>query len=232
VSDTKTLVITATGAAKAAPDVIDVSFSASSCELTYEEAAKSAKKKMDFLQEDMAGLGIGAKELKTTNYSVGSEYRNEQLKDGRNRSIFVGYRCRHNVALRIELDFELLNKVLKVIGKVSDTGTDSDTSSISVVFSVRDTDSLKETVIRDAIKKAKIQANIIADESGVTLAGIVNINCAFSTVHFSSSTVPRLGRTRGSSNYSAQETVFGMSDITPDDVDVNENITITWEITS
>jgi hypothetical protein len=227
-SNTRTLVITATGAAKASPDVIDISFSASSGELTYEKAAKSAKKKMDYLQKGVEKLGIDGKKLKTTDYSVRSEYKNKRLKDGSNKSVFVGYRCRHNVALRIVLDFELLNKVLTVIGEVADTGTDNDTSNIDVVFTVKDTDSLKESVIRDAIRKAKVQADIIAAESGVTLAGIKEINYSFSTVNFNSSTRPRLGRT-GAASYGS--VVDSMSDITPEDVKVKDNITITWEIT-
>jgi hypothetical protein len=230
-SNTKTLVITATGTANAAPDVIDISFWASSAEFTYEAAANSAKKKMDFLQNGVAKLGIDDKALKTTDYSVRSEYRNVQQKNGISKRVFVGYKCRHDVALRINLDFELLNKILTVIGKVADTGTDNDASNIDVVFTVRDTDSLKEAVIRNAIKKAKIQANIIADESGVTLAGIKDINYSFSTVNFRSNTRPRLGRTGISDDEVSGYAASAMSEITPEDVKVKDNITVTWEIT-
>jgi hypothetical protein len=227
--DTKTLVITATGVAKASPDEIEILLSTGSMESTYEKSAAAAKKKIDFLRKGIIAHGIDGEKLKTTDYVVNTQYRNESaMISGRSKSVFVGYLCTHKVILKIALDFELLNRILNVIGAMAAMETKNDSSSFNIVFTVKDKDAMKEAVIRDAIKKAKAQAIIIADESEVSLGGIEEINYSFSTVNFNSNTRLRTGR--GKKECISDSDGCEISDIAPEDITIRDNITVTWEI--
>ncbi|OIO46316.1 hypothetical protein COU05_00440 [bacterium (Candidatus Gribaldobacteria) CG10_big_fil_rev_8_21_14_0_10_37_21] len=119
--------------------------------------------KMNAIIEMIKSLGVEAKDIQTTNYSLTQRY--DYLETGR---YFRGYTLNQEIAIKVR-DFTKVGDVLEV--SVSKGGN----LIGSLQFTVDDMDKVKALALEDAITNAKQKAQSIAKASGLKLKKIINI---------------------------------------------------------
>ncbi len=119
---------------------------------------------MNKILNDLKGLGIEDKDIKTTQYSVAPKYNwIERLGN-----IPDGYTIEQNIQVKIR-NFDKIGEVLNIASNHGANITNS------LQFTVDDPENFKEQARAEAIKKAKANAENLAKESGVKLGKLVNV---------------------------------------------------------
>lgn len=211
----RTLVITGKGRLSVTPDLATIKFPIKVEDKGYGVAVEKLTQIVNLLTETIESLGVEKTALKTEAFRVDTHHvRNKKTE----RNDFVGFSAQHHLTLEIPLDNTLLNKI--VIGIVNlDQGVE-----FKISFGVRDKESCMQRLIENAIRNAKEKAAIIAKASDLKLKEIVNINYSFSDIYLHSET---------ELEYDSDillEYQRPMPSITPTDIDLSENVTVTWRI--
>lgn len=97
-------------------------------------------------------------------------------------------------------------------------------SKFDIKFSIKDKDNISEQVLKKAVENAKNKAEIMVSALGSRLGDLLNINYNWGELHIYSRTNYML--TEDACTYDASP----IMDIEPDDIDVNDTATITWQI--
>ncbi len=192
------------------PDTVVLSFTISGRHIQYNECIQEANRRINIFRSDFEHLKSDKKSLKTTYFTVNSEYT---TKPKTNDRIFAGYVCTHNARLELPFDKKGLNDII-------------DTLSISLCmaemrfsFDVKDKEGLEKATLEQAVLMAKANAEILARTAGVRLGPIQAIEYGWSEVRIYEP--PALDTRICESE---------MADIEPQDIGSSDSVTITWEI--
>lgn len=218
------LKITGVGEASATPDIIKITMMLSVIKPTYGESCEYAERIISSVCNRIDEILSKPKQVKTTDYKISTAYKYVK-KEESSEHVFIGYKCEHNIAVKIPLDFELFDKILCAVEKVEVTD-EPDSFVFKINFMVENAESLKKAVLRNAVSNAEEKANIIAESTGKELLGIIEIDYSFATVNVNSHTQYDCGVREIKS---AGALSIGSS-VTPEDVLLKDNITVTWEI--
>lgn len=201
------LKVRGTGKVKAKPDYVEIKVNLEARDYDYEKVIEKLNEKTNTLRNELVGLGFNEEDLKTTNFSINTEYSYVNGK-----KVFNGYTGRHDMDFEFDFDMDFLNQVLSVLG------TSSSNPSFNVYFTVKDKEKLKDEAIANSVDDAKRKASIIADSAGVNIGRIVNIEY----------NIPEV---RPMSEFVLKGTAKPMSlDITPADIELTDTILIEWEL--
>ena len=209
----RTLVITGKGKLSVNPDLAIIKFPVSTQDMDYGTTVNELNILVERLRVAIESLGIERKELKTEDFRVITLNRWNKKTE---QNEFLGYQTQHDLILEVPFNNSLVNKIVSNVVKLD--------SSIrfNIRFGVQDKGSCLQSLIENAIINAKEKAKIISAASDVSLKEILNINYSFSDVYFHSNTLYE------SNALMCSET--SAPDITPSDIDMAENVTITWRI--
>ncbi|MEW5784038.1 MAG: SIMPL domain-containing protein [Bacillota bacterium] len=207
--DKRTIRVRGSAKVSGAPDWVAISFKLISQDYEYANSMEQLAVQTDSLRQELASVGLDKESLKTFQFNIETDF--EWVKE---RYIFKGYKATHN--LRIEFPFEkdYLNKVLRVLSRTKSQ------ASFKISFEVKDPELLRQQAIAGAVKNSRENAKVLAEASGVTLGEIIEIDYSWSEIHFQ----PIV-------NYSCLEAASPPAyDITPEDVDVSDSVTVIWSI--
>ena len=156
--------VSGVGEVQATPDNTSVSLGVTQEAASADAAQNEVNQVMNALIEDLKGMGIKEEDIKTTNINVNPNY------DFNNGQRIIGYSASQNLDVKTE-NVDLANRVV-------DTATQNGANVISgVSFTINDKDREKfekEARVK-AIADAKEKAQQIANEAGLRLGRIVNI---------------------------------------------------------
>lgn len=122
--------------------------------------------------------------------------------------------------IRIDLGIDnvLLNKIVRGIGKFIE-GAD-----INIGYTVLDPRPAQLRMLEKAVKDAREKAYIMAKALGCELGNVINIDYGFHEVHV-------YAEARNiHSNAEASACTSDSLDITPEDLSVNDNVQVEWEL--
>lgn len=212
------ITVKGTGYASVKPDLIVLTLIVYSKALDYEASMKKATDSSHQLADALEGIHFIKEDLKTTEFTVNTEYKSRKDKDGNYQSVFDGYQVRQSFRLEFALDFKQLAKVLTAISKLAID------PELSIQFTVKDSVGVSEALLRSATLNAKETAEILADASGVKLGAIIDIDYNWKRIDLYSRT-----------DYRMQKSTMLLSEevnpyIVPDDIDVTDTVTFVWEI--
>ncbi len=211
----RTLRITGTGKLSVTPDTVTIDFPIEALDYQYEQAVIKVNNAVNKLKEILSELGSDANQLKTNNFRVNRETRyNKKLEIHE----FAGFSAKHDMSLEVAFDNKLIHDILQKI-VASDIDVD-----FRINFTVSDKKSAVDRLIGNAIEDAADKAKLIAKASGIVLKEILSIDYAFSEVRF---------RSDFDMVYDTNEMLSEVSsapDISPSDINLSENVTITWRI--
>lgn len=217
----KTIKVTGKGKLKVRPDMTRISITIGGVKKDYAAALKKSSDDTRALRDLLAGLDFAAEDLKTTSFSVDTEYESYK-ENGSYKQRLAGYRYRHSMKLEFDSDNELLGKVLYALG-----GSDI-RPEFSISYTVRDPEAAKNELLGKAVADARAKAVVLTAAAGVALGELININYSWGQVNFEVHPMRDMMLAKGAIDACAVESYD--LDIEPDDITVEDIVTILWEI--
>ena len=209
--------VTGTGSLTIKPDQTIIDITIRDTEEKHEDAVRRSAELTNVVKDALGKAGFGKEDVKTTSFSIQPRYESYN-DDGVWKKRFIGYEYSHAMKIVFDMDKERLGKIFEVLGSCEAS------PEFNVSYSLKDQERAKKYLIEKAVLDATEKAKILASASDVKLVQISNIDYSFGVINFS---VCSLEKPRGGA--------FGKSagfdvDIEPDDIRVEDNVTIVWKI--
>lgn len=214
----RTITVKGIGAVSVKPDMIVLRLSMETAEYEYDAAMKAAAEKIDFLNKALEAAGFEKKSAKTADFRVRADY--DRLNDGKGNytSVFMGYKCRHELKIEFDFDTKRLAKALSEISKCIAK------PEISIDFTVKDSSAVSGELLKAAVKNAREKAEILCAASGAKLGELRSIDYNWGELHLYSAT-----------DYDAEGKCMMLGaaddmDIEPEEIKARDTATFAWEI--
>ena len=217
----RTITVKGVGSASVRPDYITVSMTVESLRKDYNEAMEDAAQRIGKLQEVALRAGYEKADLKTVSFDVDTRYENVQDRPGTYKREFSGYA----VVYRLKLSFDMDSRQLAgVLAAISESGAKPD---LSIAFTVKNPARVSEALLISATENARAKAEILCKASGNALGQLLSIDYNWGELNV-------ISRTRYAMEDSIQPLMaksrVNAVEIEPDDIDVSDTVTFTWEI--
>ena len=214
----RTITVKGIGAVSVNPDLIVLRLSMETAEYEYDAAMKAAAEKIDFLNKALEAAGFEKKSAKTADFRVRADY--DRLNDGKGNytSVFMGYKCRHELKIEFDFDTKRLAKALSEISKCIAK------PEISIDFTVKDSSAVSGELLKAAVKNAREKAEILCAASGAKLGELLSIDYNWGELHLYSAT-----------DYDVEGKCMMLGaaddmDIEPEEIKARDTATFEWEI--
>ena len=214
----RTITVKGIGAVSVKPDLIVLRLSMETAEYEYDAAMKAAAEKIDFLNKALEAAEFEKKSAKTADFRVRADY--DRLNDGKGNytSVFMGYKCRHELKIEFDFDTKRLAKALSEISKCIAK------PEISIDFTVKDSSAVSGELLKAAVKNAREKAEILCAASGAKLGDLLSIDYNWGELHLYSET-----------DYDVEGKCLMMGaaddmDIEPEEIKARDTATFEWEI--
>ena len=215
-------ILTVTGLAKlsVAPDTIVLWMNTQYKNEDYDEAMRLSAEGTETLRAALEVAGFDGAELKTADFNINPEYEGRQdTMTGAYSRRFIGYCACHRMKIAFPAENALLGKALAA---VMSSGA---APEFGINYTVKDTESVKNELIKKAVADSRKKAEILAEAAGVRLGPIASINYSWSSLELVSNrmsmdAVPLM----------AAKTAAPAMNIEPEDIDVSDTVTVIWSI--
>lgn len=214
----RTITVKGIGAVSVKPDLIVLRLSMETAEYEYDAAMKAAAEKIDFLNKALEAAGFEKKSAKTADFRVRADYDRRNDGKGNYTSVFMGYKCRHELKIEFDFDTKRLAKALSEISKCIAK------PEISIDFTVKDSSAVSGELLKAAVKNAREKAEILCAASGAKLGGLLSIDYNWGELHLYSET-----------DYDVEGKCMMLGaaddmDIEPEEIKARDTATFEWEI--
>lgn len=214
----RTITVKGIGAVSVKPDLIVLRLSMVTSEYEYDAAMKAAAEKIDFLNKALEAAGFEKKSAKTADFRVRADYDSLNNGKGNYTSVFMGYKCRHELKIEFDFDTKRLAKALSEISKCIAK------PEISIDFTVKDSSAVSGELLKAAVENAREKAEILCAASGAKLGGLLSIYYNWGELHLYSET-----------DYDVEGKCLMMGeaddmDIEPEEINARDTATFEWEI--
>ena len=217
----RTIHIKGTGAASVPPDYITLTLELEAKNKDYNNVMRIGTQQVEILREAAEEAGFSADDLKTVSFAVDSEYEDEKYEEygsTRYRRLFVGYKCNHTLRLSFDMDNERLTKTMAELSNCLSK------PEISIAFTVKDKQRVKDMVLQSAAEDARRKAEILCKASDVELGDLLSIEYSWNELHIEHSLkmdwMCAEGNVLGAPSY----------DFHPDDIEAGDTVDFLWEI--
>ena len=214
----RTITVKGIGAVSVKPDLIVLRLSMETAEYEYDAAMKAAAEKIDFLNKALEAAGFEKKSAKTADFRVRADYDRRNDGKGNYTSVFMGYKCRHELKIEFDFDTKRLAKALSEISKCIAK------PEISIEFTVKDSSAVSGELLKAAVKNAREKAEILCAASGAKLGELLSIDYNWGELHLYSAT-----------DYDVEDMCMTLGaaddmDIEPEEIKARDTATFAWEI--
>lgn len=213
--------VTGKGKILVKPNTIRLNIKAESVYKEYEQTVQKSTEATYILRETIEKAGLKAEDLKTVHFDIDSEYESYRDKNDDYRSRFVGYKYTHSMYIQFSNDNKQLGRVLYELAHCNVK------IEFSICYTVKDADAVKNELIGKAVEDSKVKANVLAKAAGVSLGEIKSIDFSWGEIKIFSKPLDF-----GSCDMLLEEAepkTYDI-DIEADDIDVQDTVTIIWEI--
>lgn len=218
---TRTITVRGTGHIRLKPDMTVVSLNIIARSREHDKAMSQAAEALAQLRDAIENAGVDSDLLKTSSFSVQTEYNGVNDRNGVYRNVFVGYICSHGVSLELDLDAALLSRVLSAIASsVAEP-------ELNIRFTVRDRNAVSRSLLESAAANAREKAEILAAASGVKLGELVTIEYGFGELEPYSPT--RFTMAKRCMANGAVPVCEDMA-IAPEDIELSDSASFVWEL--
>ncbi len=160
----RTITVSAEGKIYAKPDIGEINLGVTNEAKTVSEAQKQSTEAINKIMAFLKSAGIAEKDIRTANYNISPVYDYTEHKQ-----TLRGYQVSQNLEVKIRD----LAKSGDIIAGVTANGANI-VGGLS--FIIDDSDALKAEARKQAIEKAKVKAEKLADDLGVNLGELINFS--------------------------------------------------------
>lgn len=155
--------VSASGKVTVVPNIAQVSLGFNVIESSVSQAQDKANKVINNISSAIKKLGVDSKDIQTSNYNLRPEYDNSSKPPK-----LTGYSV--NVSLYVNVrDFNKINQVI-------DAATENGANQVdSLHFTLDDMEKYRSEARKNAIDNAKKKATEIAQQSGISLGKLINV---------------------------------------------------------
>ncbi len=210
----RTLTVRGRGKASAEPDLVVLAFGISGRDPSYSAAVEKLNERVEALRGDLEGEGVDRTELKTTSFDVRAERR---FDDEKEEYVFLAHQASHRIRLELDLDKELLNRVLRRVAQSASEAT------VIVSFDVSDRETLRRRAMRIAVADALETARVLAESTGTSLD---QIDYSFIEIRRRSFSYDLAAGGRDAMRALSEPA----PDVEPEALEAEEGVTIVWSI--
>ena len=172
------------------------------------------------LKAVIAKAGIDSELLKTRNLDVKPKYDTWYDDKDHMHKKFIGYEYTHRSQIKIDNDNKVLGKLLY---KVSTSPLDVE---FDISYTVKDIEKAKNDLLREAVKDAKMKAEVLSDVAGVKLKEIKSIDYSWDELEIYSHPL----RLEACEYRSAEPSDSLDIDINAEDIEISDTVSVVWEI--
>lgn len=187
----------------------------------YEITLLKSNEETKDIKEIITSFGIERNNIKTKRFNIETEYTSYKDTYGDYQKKFVGYKYNHIIEFSFDNDNKLLGNIL------SELSHKSSVNDIRVYYTIKDKEEAKNKLLKQAVKDAINKAEIIADASNVNLGNIVTVDYSFREFDYRTSPFGREYECNEMLSPTSEE--FDM-DITPEDIELKDDVTVVFEI--
>ena len=216
----RTIRVTGKGQLKVHPDMTRITIELEGIYMDYTDALTESSRATEKMKKLLVPFGFDRSDLKTLSFDVDTQYENYRVKDEYKRR-FVGYKYSHVMKVEFESDNLLLGKILYALAHSSLH------PEFRISYTVKDPEAVKNELLGKAVQDAVAKAGVLSSAAGLKLGNIQNMDYSWGRIDFEYKVMekydciaPGLAETGGS---------YDM-DIEPDDIDVQDTVTVVWEI--
>lgn len=205
----RTITVKGTGKVSAKPDLIVVKMELTSKAVRYEDTMNLAATAVTRLQKAIELAGFEKTALKTTDFSIDTDYESYRDKQGNYKSRFRGYACQQKTKLEFPLDTTQLSAVIE---HVSNSLAEP---KLSISFTIKDADTIQDELLASAAANARHRAELLAKGAGATLGDLLQIDYS---------------PTRLTLHDEILYSEAAMPELEPDEIDLSDSATFVWAI--
>lgn len=162
-----TISVSATGKVKSVPDVAIISLGVTSQGATAKVVQDDAATKINKITEYVKSLGVAKEDVTTSQASVNPRY---DYQNGQNK--INGFESTQTVTVKVRGVDKSSDTANKILAGAVDNGANQIYGS---QFTIDDPESLKQDARKDAIAKAKVKAQELAEAAGIKLGKVVSV---------------------------------------------------------
>jgi uncharacterized protein YggE len=163
----RTVTVTGTGEAYAAPDVATLRFSVVSRAEDASGALAANARAATAVRDRLRRAGVAARDMQTSGLSLGPYYDNSSSRSY-DQSEIAGYEARNTLTVRLR-DLEEAGSVIDAAVAAGANGLDG------LSFGIEDQDALLAEARAAAVEDAREAAALLAEAAGATLGEVVTI---------------------------------------------------------
>ena len=216
----KTITVKGTGNVSVKPDYVVLAMALETSNRDYETAMREAAERIEQINKSLSTVGFKKESVKTTDFSVRTDYESKKDRSGNYRRVFNGYVVHHHLKVSFDFDTKLLSKAL---GTIASCVAEPE---LSISFTVKEPSAVNEALLKSAAENAKKKAEILCAASGAKLGELVNIDYNWGELNIYSRTNYNM---ESDCFMACAETNYSL-DIEPDDIDATDTVTFVWEI--
>lgn len=215
----RTIKVTGKGRISVRPDMTRITITLSGTCPDYSDALHRSADKTEKLKKLLAPFGFENTDMKTLSFDVSAEYESFLEKDVYKQR-FKGYRYSHQVKVEFSSDSDRLGKVLSAVANCKLH------PEFFLSYTVSDAEAVRNELLSKAVEDSRVKAAVIARAAGISLGEIQTIDYSWSSTELE---VHPMNRPMGSDIRAAKAVSFDM-DIQPDDISLEDSVTVVWEI--
>ncbi len=215
----RTITVRGTGKVSLPPDQVEIILTLTAENKNYDKAVTAAASQLEAIRSALAAVGFEKDDLKTTNFNVSTRYDFHHDSLGNGRRVFMGYVCTQGLKLAFPFDTARLSRTLTAIS------SSSAVPELNIRFTVADPSAVSDALLRSAAESARAKAEVLAAASGVRLGKLVRVWYSWGDRDFASPTA--FGMDNG---LMRMEKAAVSMDFTPENIDLSDQATFTWEI--
>ena len=215
----RTIRVTGKGQLKVHPDMTRIVITLEGKNFDYGITLKRSSEATEKLKDLLLPFGFERSDLKTLTFGVDSEYVSYKEKDEYKRR-FDGYKYTHVLKVEFDSDNKRLGKILYALANCSLN------PEFRIGYTVKDPEAVKNELLGKAVQDAVAKAGVLAGAAGLKLGEIQSVDYSWGRVDFEVYPMDKCLAepmcADGGSSYDL--------DIEPDDIEVQDTVTVVWEI--
>ena len=216
----RTIRVTGKGMLKVHPDMTRITITLEGLHKEYGKTLQYSSEDTETLKDLLAPFGFERKDLKTLSFKVDTEYESYKEKDTwKNR--FIGYKFTHVLKVEFESDNKRLGKILYALANGPLR------PELRLSYTVKDPEAVKNALLGKAVQDAIAKAGVLAGAAGLRLGEIQSVDYSWGEIEFEYRPMDR--EMKLYECLPARSDSYDV-DIEPDDVEVQDTVTVVWEI--
>lgn len=219
----RTIRVTGKGNLSIKPDTVRLIMTIEGIKEEYDMALEESAKMTGNLKKIFADLGFEREDIKTLCFNISTEYESYQAKNKSWKRRLEGYKYMHCMKIEFPADNKKLGKVLYQLGHSPVR------PEFRIEYTVAEPEKCKNELLVNAVTDSKEKAEALTKAAGVNLGEIIKIDYSWAEIDFVSRPMDKLMLEECYMDACNSDEAYDI-DVTPDDIDVTDNVMVVWEI--